>query len=178
MRLLKTIYEKTHNRPAPYYYNYSLKTVLFKPIRKWLTNTVAANCPFNCIRIAIYRMCGFKIGKGTFIGMRCYLDDMCYDLLRIGDNVIISYGVYFACHGKGQEHLPITVDDGAYIGMRASIISKNVKNLRGGGTYLLPCNSWSVHTGQPGRSRKYNGCWNTMQNHLSCRQFKCEVSAG
>ena len=64
--------------------------------------------------------------------MRCYLDDMCYDLLRIGDNVIISYGVYFACHGKGQEHLPITVDDGAYIGMRASIISKNVKNLRGG----------------------------------------------
>ena len=132
MRLLKTIYEKTHNRPAPYYYNYSLKTVLSKPIRKWLTNTVAANCPFNSIRIAIYRMCGFKIGKGTFIGMRCYLDDMCYDLLRIGDNVTISYGVYFACHGKGQEHLPITIDDGAYIGMRASIISKNVENLRGG----------------------------------------------
>lgn len=132
MRLLKAIYEKTHNRPAPYYYNYSLKTVFFKPIRKWLTNTVAAHCPFNCIRIAIYRICGFKIGKDTFIGMRCYLDDMCYDLLRIGDNVTISYGVYFACHGKGQEHLPITVDDGAYIGMRASIISKNVKNLREG----------------------------------------------
>ena len=132
MRLLKAIYEKTHNKPAPYYYNYSLGTVIFKPIRKWMTNTVAANCPFNSIRIAIYRMCGFKIGKGTFIGMRCYLDDMCYDLLRIGDNVTISYGVYFACHGKGQEHLPITIDDGAYIGMRASIISKNVKNLRGG----------------------------------------------
>ena len=113
MRLLKAIYEKTHNKPAPYYYNYSLGTIIFKPIRKWMTNTVAANCPFNCIRIAIYRMCGFKIGKGTFIGMKCYLDDMCYDLLRIGDNVIISYGVYFACHGKGQEHLPITVDDGA-----------------------------------------------------------------
>ena len=153
MRLLKAIYEKTHNKPAPYYYNYSLGTIIFKPIRKWMTNTVAANCPFNCIRIAIYRMCGFKIGKGTFIGMRCYLDDMCYDLLRIGDNVIISYGVYFACHGKGQEHLPITVDDGAYIGMRASIISKNVKNLRGGGYISTPMQQlerahWSTRTFQ------------------------------
>lgn len=132
MRLLKAIYEKTHNKPAPYYYNYSLGTIIFKPIRKWLTNTVAANCPFNCIRIAIYRMCGFKIGKGTFIGMKCYLDDMCYDLLKIGNNVTISYGVFFACHGRNQGHYPITIDDGAYIGMRANIISKNVKTSGGG----------------------------------------------
>lgn len=132
MRVFKAIYEKTHNKPAPYYYNYSLGTILFKPIRKWLTNTVAANCPFNCVRIAIYRMCGFKIGKGTFIGMKCYLDDMCYDLLEIGNNVTISYGVYFACHGKNQGHYPITIDDGAYIGMRANIISKNPKSSRGG----------------------------------------------
>lgn len=132
MRLLKAIYEKTHNKPAPYYYNYSVGTIFFKPIRKWLTNTLAANCPFNCIRIAIYRMCGFKIGKGTFIGMKCYLDDMCYDLLKIGNNVTISYGVFFACHGKNQGHYPITIDDGAYIGMRANIISKNVKTSEGG----------------------------------------------
>lgn len=149
MRLLKTIYEKTHNEPAPYYYNYSLKTALFKPIRKWLTNSVAANCPFNCIRIAIYRMCGFKIGKNTFIGMKCYLDDMCYDLLKIGDNVTISYGVYFACHGKGQGHLPIIIGDGVYVGMRACIISKNAKNTGGGGyIYTLVQRSehvrWSI----------------------------------
>lgn len=124
MRLLKWIYEKTHHNPAPYYYNYSILKIMFKPIRKWLTNVVAANCPFNCLRIAIYRMCGFTIGKGTFIGMRCYLDDMCYDLLKIGNHVTISYGVFFACHGKNQEHIPIIIDDEAYIGMRASVISK------------------------------------------------------
>ena len=55
--------------------------------------------------------------------MRCYLDDMCYDLLKIGSNVTISYGVFFACHGRNQEHTPITVNDNAYIGMRASLIS-------------------------------------------------------
>ena len=70
-------------------------------------------------------MCGFKIGKHCFIGMHCYLDDMCYDLMSIGDNCIISYGVYFACHGRNQDHYPIILDDGVYIGMRACIISKN-----------------------------------------------------
>ena len=178
MRILKATYEKIYNKPAPYYYNYSLITIVLKPIRKWLTNSLAASCPFNCIRIAIYRLCGFKIGKGTFIGMRCYLDDMCYDLLKIGNNVTISYGTFFACHGKGQEHLPITVDDGVYIGMRASIISKNAKNHRGGGTYISPRNDWRMYTGQPGYSRRGNRCWNTVQNYLSCRQFNCEVSAG
>ena len=125
MRLLKWIYEKRHKKPAPYYYNYSLWSILTKPIRKWLTNSVAPNSPFNCIRILLYRMCGFKIGKHTFIGMKCYLDDLCYDLLTIGNNCTISYGVYFACHGRNQGHVPIRIEDGAYIGMRANIISKN-----------------------------------------------------
>ena len=57
--------------------------------------------------------------------MRCYLDDMCYDMLTIGNNVIISYGVYFACHGKNQGHYPITIEDGAYIGMKACVIARH-----------------------------------------------------
>ena len=125
MRLLKKLYEKRTGKPAPYYYNYSLLTVIAKPIRKWLTNVVAANCPFNCIRIFLYRLCGFEIGKNVFIGMRCYLDDMCYDLVKIGNNVTISYGVFFACHGRNQGHTPIVIEDYAYIGMRANIISRN-----------------------------------------------------
>ena len=40
------------------------------------------------------------------------------------NNVTISYGTYFACHGRKQGHYPIKIEDGAYIGMRASIISK------------------------------------------------------
>lgn len=124
MTFHKRIYEKVMRKPAPRYMNNSLWMLFMKPIRKFFTNTVAPLCPFNFIRIAIYKMCGFKIGKHVFIGMHCYLDDMCYDLMRIGNNVIISYGVYFACHGRNQGHYPITVEDGAYIGMRANIISK------------------------------------------------------
>jgi acetyltransferase-like isoleucine patch superfamily enzyme len=68
-------------------------------------------------------MCGYKIGEGTFIGMHCYLDDLCYDKIEIGKNVTISYGVYFACHGRKQGHNKIVIEDGAYIGMRANIIA-------------------------------------------------------
>lgn len=127
MKLLKYAYEKIKGKPAPYYYNYSILTILAKPIRKWVAQVVAPNCVFNNIRILLYRLCGFKIGKHVFIGMRCYLDDLCYDKLTIGNNVTISYGTYFACHGKHQDHYPITIMDGAYIGMRASIISKNAE---------------------------------------------------
>ena len=107
MKLLKAVYEKTTGESAPYYFEYSVLTIVSKPIRKLFAQVVAPNCPFNNLRILIYRLCGFKIGKHVFIGMKCYLDDMCYDLLfEIGNNVTISYGVYFACHGKGQGHLP------------------------------------------------------------------------
>ena len=124
MNLKKAVYEKITGRKAPYYFDYSIGKIIMKPIRKYLVNVVAANSPFNCVRILIYRMCGFKIGKNVFIGMRCYLDDMCYDLMTVGSNVTISYGVFFASHGKNQEHLPIVIEDGAYIGMRAAVITK------------------------------------------------------
>ena len=125
MRFLRWMYEKIHKRPAPYYYHYPLWRALTKPFRKWIVNSLAPFSPFNCVRIFLYRLCGFKIGKKTFIGMRCYLDDHCYDKMTIGSHVVISYGVFFASHGYEQGHYPIVIEDGAYVGMRASIIGNN-----------------------------------------------------
>ncbi len=134
MKILSRMYKRIKKSDPPYYYDYSITTIIAKPIRKWVTNVVAANCPFNCVRIFLYRLCGFKIGKGTFIGMRCYLDDKCYKLLTIGSNVTIGYGVFFACHGRRQEHFPIVIEDYAYIGMRANLISKTSANYGDGVT--------------------------------------------
>lgn len=128
MGLLKSIYRLTHKgvneEQIPYYWNYSLGVVIMKPIRKWLNVAIIPYCPFSNLRVFLYRMIGYKIGKNVFIGMRCYLDDVCYDLMEIGDDVIISYGVYFASHGSKQAHNPIIIKDGAYIGMRANIIAR------------------------------------------------------
>lgn len=133
MKFLKYCYEKIIKKEAPYYYNYSIWKCFLKPLRKFMNVVVIPNVVFNNVRIFLYRLCGFKIGKNVFIGMKCYLDDMCWDLITIEDNVTISYGVYMACHGRGQEHLPITLKEGAYVGMRANIISKKAE----GGTGIV-----------------------------------------
>ena len=91
--------------------------------RKWMSARVIPNMVLNGWRIFFYRLCGYNIGKNVFIGMRCYLDDLEPHMLSIEDNVVISYGVFFACHGRHQTHMPITIKQGAYIGMRANILS-------------------------------------------------------
>lgn len=152
MKLFKQIQEKLTGHTAPYYFEYSIFTIIVKPLRKFIAQVIAPNCPFNNLRILCYRLCGFKIGKKTFIGMKCYLDDMCYDMLKIGNNVTISYGVYFACHGKNQGHYPIEIKDGAYLGMRASVISKNSHSsnvcVGGGSRNWEKCNHWSLYFGE------------------------------
>lgn len=122
--LISWAYRKIYHKEPPYYCYYSLWTIIVKPIRKYMSAVIIPSIPFNNFRVQCYRWCGYKVGKGTFIGMRCYLDDMCYDLMEIGDNVTISYGVFFACHGRKQGHNRIVVRNGAYIGMRASVVAR------------------------------------------------------
>lgn len=125
--ILKLYYKLTHkgckDEDIPYYYCRSILGEIWHLIRKGICQNIAPNCVLNPVRIMLYRFCGIKIGKGTFIGMKCYLDDLCHDKMEIGNNVIISYGVYFACHGPNQGHNKIVVKDNAYIGMRANIIA-------------------------------------------------------
>ena len=91
--------------------------------RKWMSAKVIPHMVLNQWRIFFYRLCGYNIGKNVFIGMRCYLDDLEPTMFTVEDNVTISYGVFFACHGRKQRHTPITIKKGAYIGMRATVLS-------------------------------------------------------
>lgn len=130
--ILEIIYKLTHknvkSEDIPYWYKRSIMNQTWHTLRKWICQVWAPNCTITAIRIGLYRLCGFKIGKDTFIGMKCYLDDLCVNEMEIGNNVIISYGVYFACHGPNQGHNRIIIKDGAYIGMRASVIApKNIE---------------------------------------------------
>lgn len=126
MTLLQALYKLTHRNATeiPYQYNVTIWGAIKKTHRKLWSAVLIPACPFNHTRVWLYKMIGYKIGKNVFIGMRCYLDDMCYDLLEIQDNVIISYGVFFAHHGRKQGHNKITISTGAYIGMRSSIIAR------------------------------------------------------
>jgi acetyltransferase-like isoleucine patch superfamily enzyme len=120
--ILKSLY-KLRGKPAPYYTDYPLWLLLWKPWRKLLNVVIIPAVPFNCLRIFLYRLIGFKIGRNVFIGMRCYLDDIDPAKTIIEDNVQISYGCYFAIHGMRQGHTEIVIKEGSYVGMRAIVIS-------------------------------------------------------
>ncbi len=122
-------WRKLYKTAPPYYCYYSVWTIIKKPIRKWFSAVFIPTIPFANLRVQCYRWCGYKIGRNVFIGMRCYLDDMCYDQITIEDDVIISYGVYFACHGRKQRHNKMLIKKGAYIGMKATLIARQQEGL-------------------------------------------------
>lgn len=118
------LYYKLKKKQVPYYAKYPLWLIIWKPIRKYFNVVLIPNIPFSNLRIMFYRhIIGYKIGKNVFIGMKCYLDDLEPRCTIIEDNVTISYGCYFALHGKNQIHTNIVIKKGAYIGMRATIIA-------------------------------------------------------
>jgi len=123
MRLVELYYKKILKRDIPYYARYSLTKIIMKPIIKFLNIVIIPNLPFQTLRVILYRLIGFKIGKDTDIGMKCYLDEIDPSKLIIENNVTISCNCYFTCHGKGQTHTKIVIKEGTYIGMRANILS-------------------------------------------------------
>jgi acetyltransferase-like isoleucine patch superfamily enzyme len=121
---LAELYYKARKREVPYYAKYPLWLIVWKPIRKFFNVALIPNVPFSTLRVVLYRrLVGYRIGKNVFIGMKCYLDDLEPKDTVIEDNVTVSYGCYFALHGVGQGHGSIHIREGAYIGMRATIIA-------------------------------------------------------
>ena len=108
-------------------------------LRKWMSAKIIPYMVLNGWRIFFYRLCGYKIGKNVFIGMRCYLDDVEPTLFTVEDNVVISYGCYFACHGLKQPHTPITIKEGAYLGMRTNVVSGKRGIVIGKGALVGAC---------------------------------------
>ncbi len=95
---------------------------LWKPVRKFICNGLIPFCPFNTLRIWGYRLCGFKIGKGVFIGMHCYLDDTYPNRLVIDDKVVVSYRVTFACHGPRTSDYKLILRKGSYVGCSSTLL--------------------------------------------------------
>lgn len=122
MKIIRLIY-KILGKPIPYYADYSLWLIVWKPIRKFINVVVIPNIVSARLRTIMYRMLGFKIGKNVFIGMKCYMDDLEPSKTIIEDGVTISYGTYFAVHGMGQKHTTIHIKENAYIGMRCTVLS-------------------------------------------------------
>ena len=89
--VLSTLYLCTHpnvhEENIPYWFKRSIIGEILHLLRKGICQNIAPCCVLTPVRIGLYRLCGFKIGKGGFIGMKCYFDDLCVDKIVIGNNV-------------------------------------------------------------------------------------------
>jgi len=101
--------------------------LLWKLVRKTMSASIIPFIPYNPLRIALYKLLGYKIGRQVFIGMMTYLDDTFPELITIEDYVRISYRVIFATHGRFPTRKtyssPIILKKGCYIGTGAIILS-------------------------------------------------------
>ena len=121
--LVRTTY-RLCRRPPPPWAKYSLLFLVWKSIRKFLNVVVIPDIPFNMIRILMYRMLGFRIGKCCQIGMKCYMDDVAPEKTVIEDHVTISYGCYFTVHGPPHAGCnELRICEGTYIGMCVNLIA-------------------------------------------------------
>ncbi|NLW86777.1 MAG: hypothetical protein GXY38_07880 [Planctomycetes bacterium] len=130
MSLLAGVCEKIAGKRLKSLRCHSIPMLVWKQIRKYINVSCAPYVPLNVFRIWLYRLVGYKIGKKVFIGMQCYLDDVCPQEMVIEDNVTISYRVTFACHGPRMENRKLVLREGCYIGTSATVL--------GGGWKLVP----------------------------------------
>lgn len=123
MKLLAKLYERLTKRNAPRgLRDNGLFFLFWKMIRKFLVVSLIPFIPINRLRIWLYRLAGFRIGKGVFIGMQCYLDDFHPAHITIENNVTISYRVTFACHGPRMKERHLLLREGCYIGANATLL--------------------------------------------------------
>ncbi|MGQ9662692.1 MAG: hypothetical protein ACUVWX_10220, partial [Kiritimatiellia bacterium] len=97
----RTIYKLIYRRDPPehMHMDYGLLFIPWKFIRKFISASLVPFIPFNSVRILLYRLVGYRIGRKCFIGMHCYLDDRYPEMITIGNHVDVSYCTMFATHG-------------------------------------------------------------------------------
>ncbi|OGV79960.1 MAG: hypothetical protein A3K19_11440 [Lentisphaerae bacterium RIFOXYB12_FULL_65_16] len=95
-------------------------------VRSLLINVIGMHLPHinTGPRKWLFRLAGLNVGKGGFIGMGGWIDDLDTHRITIEDDVTVSFGVTLVAHGpkrqSGNNH--ILIRKGAYIGCNCTIL--------------------------------------------------------
>lgn len=109
---------------------------IFRGIKNRILHGIAyVSFPYQ-ITVFLHRLRGVRIGKDTHIGRLVSFDDRNPELISIGNGVAITTGVIILCHERDLTNYkvgmyamhcefkqgPVTIKDGAHIGIGAIIM--------------------------------------------------------
>ena len=95
---------------------------------------LARFCIHGGLRMALYRAMGIDLGRHVYVGMETWLDDQFPELIRIEDDVIISFRVTVVVHDDARRMdrvepgqlqgtvAPVILRRGCYLGACAVIL--------------------------------------------------------
>ena len=127
----KLVYREEKDIP---FYEQSQKRTFLERIRK-IKNTIllllAYSCPSVKLRILIHRLRGVNIGKGCYIGMFCFIDNLYPEYIYIEDGVGVNAGSMLIAHFNMSMRFknalqakvsPIIIKEGALIAVKCVIL--------------------------------------------------------
>jgi len=116
------------------YYEQTQKRTFFEKARK-IRNTLllllAYVCPSVKIRIILHRLRGVNIGKGCYIGMFCFIDNLYPEYIYIKDGASINTGTMLIAHFNPLIRFkdvlqakvsPIIINEGALVAVKCVIL--------------------------------------------------------
>ena len=95
---------------------------------------LARFCIHGGLRVALYRWMGVPIGRHVYVGMDTWLDDQFPELIRIEDDVVISFRVTVVVHDDARRMdrieagqlegtvAPVVLKKGCYLGAGALVL--------------------------------------------------------
>ena len=88
--------------------------------------------PFSCLRVWLLRCCGFKIGKGCYIGFNVFCDTNYPGMLEIQNHVTISHNTLIFTHTITpcncllstvyRQIKKVKIGNGAWVGANCTIL--------------------------------------------------------
>lgn len=86
---------------------------------RFLVTLALYACPLPGVKNWVYRLMGYRIGKGVYIAPGCFLDVSNIGLLTIGDSVVMGMGSAIATHERHRDILVlgrVDIGDGVLLG--------------------------------------------------------------
>ena len=120
-------------KEIPYYEQTQKRTFLGKirKIKNTLLLLLAYACPSSKLRIFMHRLRGVNIGKGCYIGMFCFIDNLYPEYIYIEDGASVNAGSMLIAHFNPLIRFkrvlqakvsPIIIKNGALIAVKCVIL--------------------------------------------------------